>query len=94
MTKSNYIPPYDSSDIGTIIDELIENYIIDGDFNEDEYDELESIINETINHFNTEIMEDESIEDDEEMDHQDLRDDMYQAIENSVLEKYSKAIKD
>jgi len=93
MTKENYISPYEAEDLDTIINQLIEDGIIDGDYDEDEYDELDAIVSEAIDKFNTELMEDESIEADEELDYQDLRDDMYAAIREAVEENYSNVIK-
>lgn len=94
MDKKNYISPYDSSDSGTIIDRLIDDYVIDGDYDEDDYDELETIINDAIEQFNNSILQDDELDEDEDMDYQDLKDNMYQSIKNSVFEKYSKAIKE
>lgn len=92
MTKDDYISPYDSSDSGTIIDRLIDDYVIDGDYDEDDYDELETIINDAIEQFNNSILQDDDIDNAEEFDYVDLRENMYQSIQNSVFEKYSKAI--
>ena len=92
MTKQDYISPYSDIDLDTIINQLIEDDIIDGDYDEDEYDELETIVNEAIDKFNTELMEDETIEDDDEFDYQDLKDDMYAAIRMAVRENYSNVI--
>jgi hypothetical protein len=94
MTKDDYISPYDSSDSGTIIDRLIDDYVIDGDYDEDDYDELETIINDEIEQFNNSILQDDDIDNAEEFDYVDLRENMYQSIQNSVFEKYSKAIKE
>jgi hypothetical protein len=94
MTKDDYISPYDSSDSGTIIDRLIDDYVIDGDYDEDDYDELETIINDAIEQFNNSILQDDDIDNAEEFDYVDLRENMYQSIQNSVFEKYSKAIKE
>lgn len=90
MTKENYISPYEEEDLGTILDLLVEEDIIDGDYDEDEYDELETIVTEAIDKFNKELMEDDSIEDDEEFDYQDLKDDMYAAIREAVKEKMAR----
>lgn len=90
MTKENYISPYMEEDLGTILDLLVEEDIIDGDYNVDEYDELETIVTEAIDKFNKELMEDDSIEDDEELDYQDLKDDMYAAIRKVVKEKMAR----
>ena len=94
MNKVNYVSPYDSSDIGTIIDRLVDDYIINDDYNGDDYEELEIIINDAINQFNNNILHDEDIDDEEDLDYQDLKDDMYQSIQDMVIEKYSKVIKD
>ena len=55
--------------MGTIINKPIDDYIIDGDYNKDDYDELDSIVTKAIDNSNKELMEDESIEDDEELDY-------------------------
>ncbi len=94
MNKVNYVSPYDSSDIGTIIDRLVDDYIINDDYSGDDYEELEIIINDAINQFNNNILHDEDIDDEEDLDYQDLKDDMYQSIQDMVIEKYSKVIKD
>lgn len=88
----NYIPPYNNSDIGTIIDRLVEDYIIEGDYDGKDYDELETIIGKTMKQFNEEILKDEEIEDD--IDYESLKEDMYQSIQDSIIENYSKAIKE
>ena len=94
MNKENYIPPYDDSDIDVIIEKLVEDYVIDDDYDEDDYDELDSIINKSIEYFNDKIVNDEELDEDEDMDYQDLKDNMYQAIKNSVKENYSKALEE
>ena len=94
MNKVSYVSPYDSSDIGTIIDRLVDDYIINDDYSGDDYEELEIIINDAINQFNNNILHDEDIDDEEDLDYQDLKDDMYQSIQDMVIEKYSKVIKD
>ena len=90
MTKENYISPYEEEDLDTILDLLVEEDIIDDDYDGDEYDELETIVTEAIDKFNKELMEDDSIEDDEEFDYQDLKDDMYAAIRKAVKEKMAR----
>ena len=92
MNKNNYISPYDKNDIDIIIEKLKDEYVIEETCEKSDYDELEEIIENAINDFNDSIINDESIEDDEELDFQDLKDDMYQAIQDSVMENYSKTI--
>jgi len=92
MNKINYISPYDKNDIDIIIEKLKDEYVIEETCEKSDYDELEEIIENAINDFNDSIINDESIEDDEELDFQDLKDDMYQAIQDSVMENYSKTI--
>ena len=92
MNKINYISPYDKNDIDIIIEKLKDEYVIEETCEKSDYDEIEEIIENAINDFNDSIINDESIEDDEELDFQDLKDDMYQAIQDSVMENYSKTI--
>ena len=64
--------------------------IIEDEYDSKDLDELEAIIEEAMKEFNDSILNDE---DDDELDYQDLRADMYQAIENAVVKNYSKVIK-
>jgi hypothetical protein len=92
MDKKNYISPYDSNDVDVIIEKLVEDYIIDDISNEKDYDELETIINNCIKNFNEKIINDNELDEDEDMDYQDLKDNMYQSIKNSVKKNYSKSL--
>ena len=92
MDKKNYISPYDSNDVDVIIEKLVEDYIIDDISNEKDYDELETIINDCIKNFNEKIINDDELDEDEDMDYQDLKDNMYQSIKNSVKKTYSKSL--
>ena len=92
MDKKNYISPYDSNDVDVIIEKLVEDYIIDDFSNEKDYDELETIINNCIKNFNEKIINDNELDEDEDMDYQDLKDNMYQSIKNSVKKNYSKSL--
>lgn len=92
MDKKNYISPYDSNDVDVIIEKLVEDYIIDDCSNEKDYDELETIINNCIKNFNEKIINDDELDEDEDMDYQDLKDNMYQSIKNSVKKNYSKSL--
>jgi hypothetical protein len=92
MDKKNYISPYDSNDVDVIIEKLVEDYIIDDISNEKDYDELETIINDCIKNFNEKIINDNELDEDEDMDYQDLKDNMYQSIKNSVKKNYSKSL--
>ncbi len=92
MDKKNYISPYDSNDVDVIIEKLVEDYIIDDISNEKDYDELETIINNCIKNFNEKIINDDELDEDEDMDYQDLKDNMYQSIKNSVKKNYSKSL--
>lgn len=93
MTKKDYIPPYDDIDVDFIMEKLTENYIIEEVSNLEEYDELESIIKDSMEEYNNSILNNDELDEDEDMDFQDLKENMYQAIEDSVIEKYKKAIK-
>lgn len=93
MTKEDYYSPYDFRDTDCIMDDLFEDGIIDLVSSED-HDELETIILDAIKEFNDSILNDESIDDDEDMDYQDLRSDQYYHIKECVLKKYSKAFND
>lgn len=90
MDKQNYMPPYDSSDVYALIERFVDDCIIDDEYDSKDLDELEAIIEEAMKEFNDSILNDE---DDDELDYQDLRADMYQAIENAVVKNYSKVIK-
>ena len=68
------------------------DYIIDDISNEKDYDELETIINDCIKNFNEKIINDDELDEDEDMDYQDLKDNMYQSIKNSVKKNYSKSL--
>jgi hypothetical protein len=92
MDKKNYISPYDSNDVDAIIEKLVEDYIIDDISNEKDYDELETIINNCVKNFNEKIINDDELDEDEDMDYQDLKDNMYQSIKNSVKKNYSKSL--
>jgi len=92
MDKKNYISPYDSNDVDVIIEKLVEDYIIDDISNEKDYDELETIINNCIKNFNEKIINDDELDEDEDMDYQDLKDNMYQSIKNSIKKNYSKSL--
>jgi hypothetical protein len=92
MDKKNYISPYDSNDVDVIIEKLVEDYIIDDISNEKDYDELETIINNCIKNFNEKIINDDELDEDEDMDYQDLKDNMYQSIKNSVKKNYNKSL--
>ena len=92
MDKKNYISPYDNNDVDVIIEKLVEDYIIDDISNEKDYDELETIINNCIKNFNEKIINDNELDEDEDMDYQDLKDNMYQSIKNSVKKNYSKSL--
>ena len=92
MDKKNYISPYDSNDVDIIIEKLVEDYIIDDISNEKDYDELETIINNCIKNFNEKIINDDELDEDEDMDYQDLKDNMYQSIKNSVKKNYNKSL--
>ena len=92
MDKKNYISPYDDSDVDVIIEKLIENYVIDDVSNEEDYNELETIIGGCIKNFNEKIINDDELDEDEDMDYQDLKDNMYQSIKNSVKKNYSKSL--
>jgi len=92
MDKKNYISPYDSNDVDVIIEKLVEDYIIDDTSNEKDYDELETIINSCIKNFNEKIINNDELDEDEDMDYQDLKDNMYQFIKNSIKKNYSKSL--
>lgn len=92
MDKKNYISPYDNNDVDVIIEKLVEDYIIDDISNEKDYDELEAIISNCIKNFNEKIINDKELDEDEDMDYQDLKDNMYQSIKNSVKKNYSKSL--
>ena len=92
MDKKNYISPYDSNDVDVIIEKLVEDYIIDDISNEKDYDELETIINNCIKNFNEKIINDDELDEDEDMDYQDLKYNMYQSIKNSIKKNYSKSL--
>ena len=92
MDKKNYISPYDDSDVDVIIEKLIENYVIDDVSNEEDYNELETIISSCIKNFNEKIINDDELDEDEDMDYQDLKDNMYQSIKNSVKKNYNKSL--
>ena len=94
MTKQDYISPYDDRDTDFIYDQLANENVIEPIETIEEIDALDGIILDAIKEFNDSILNDESIDDDEDMDYQDLRDEQYFHITECVRKRFSKAIKE
>ena len=94
MTKQDYISPYDDRDTDFIYDQLANENVIEPIETIEQIDELDGIILDAIKEFNDSILNDESIDDDEDMDYQDLRSDQYFHITECVRKRFSKAIKE